>query len=224
MKNKYILIIIVVLILFSYIIFVYKDNIDNNLNKENDNTYKYNSNIYNDSSVNYNGGIDEKNNKLNVLYKNNSNSSTVNDSGEESGIFGGVSGGGSGAGSGENTYITDYDFVSNNSNNTILNTTTYYSLEEVFNDNNPLNKKVSIRGIAFQVSGVNMYDYFFFTDDETIINNPHLILIQNARFHITVYNRLIDVAPQSIVKINGIINECEGSSQGVYCIKALKIE
>lgn len=98
------------------------------------------------------------------------------------------------------------------------------SLEELFNFENPIGNRVNINGIAFQVSGIDMYDYFFFTDDETIMSNPVLMLINGADFHITVYNSLTNIDPQSIITVSGIVINCEQDSEGIYCIRATSID
>lgn len=142
------------------------------------------------------------------------------DGGEDSIVAGGGSGGGDGGsgggGASASTPVAPPD--------SILGSENFNSLEELFNFDNPVGNRVNIYGMAFQISGTDMYDHFFFTDDEEVMDNPVLMLVNGAEFHITVYNSLVNVDPQSIITVKGIVVDCEQDNDGTYCIKATSIE
>jgi len=165
-------------------------------------------------------GVKDASEQLNDNVKSNykPNETTKNSSKDIPTDGGSGGGGGGGGGSGAS------EASSENSSDIILGSETFFSLQELFNFNNPVGNRVEVYGIAFQVSGVDMYDNFFFTDDEEIINNPVLLLINGADFHITVYNSLININPQSKINVKGIVVDCEHESDGIYCIKATLIE
>ncbi|GIU69564.1 MAG: hypothetical protein KatS3mg002_0800 [Candidatus Woesearchaeota archaeon] len=129
-----------------------------------------------------------------------------------------VSGGGGG---GESTGVVNV--VSNDVNYTQYNNESYETLEELFDSDNPMGGRVNLYGVAFQISGVDMFDYFLFTDDDIIIENPINMLLNGANFHINVYNSIVNITPQSIVRVKGVVVDCINGVQGRYCISANEI-
>lgn len=149
----------------------------------------------------------------------NNTTATPPESKDESIIAGGGGGGGGGGASGgasESVPVIPPEII--------LGSETFNSLEGLFSFDDPVGNNVNVYGMAFQVSGVDMYDHFFFTDDEEVMDNPVLMLVNGAEFHITVYNSLVNVDPQSIITVKGIVVDCEQDSDGTYCIKATSIE
>jgi hypothetical protein len=146
---------------------------------------------------------------------NNTSIKSTSNASQDSTISGG---GGGGGGSSSATSSED---------NTIIipeNYETFSSLEELFNYENPTGNKVNVRGIAIQIAGVSTSDYFFFTDDNKVMNDINYMLFNKVEFHVTVYNSLNVQVPQSIISLTGTVVNCKQNDDGNYCIDAESIE
>lgn len=133
-------------------------------------------------------------------------------------------GGGGGSGSSNEPRIPKNSTIPGNTTTLLDDYEIYPSLEELFNAENPVGNKVSVRGIALQITGVSTSDSFFFTDDENVISDITYMLFNNIEYHITVYNLLDFDIPQSIIKLTGIIVDCKNDDDGIYCVDAESIE
>lgn len=104
-----------------------------------------------------------------------------------------------------------------------LNVTTYYSIEELLATDNPLGNKADLYGIAFQLSGIQMSDYFYFTDDARVMDNPNFLVYNEIDDHITVYNSIHADIQQSIINLTGKVVKCNNVDDGKYCLIAKTI-
>ena len=100
----------------------------------------------------------------------------------------------------------------------------YSNLEEVYIAKNPIGHKVRLYGIGLKLHAVSSEDFFLFTDDERVMNNPNYIAYYGAEYDIVVYNNLKIYVQQKIMNINGTVINCERKEDGKYCINAESIE
>lgn len=152
---------------------------------------------------------------------NNKSTKVTTNVSEEISISGGGGGGGGGVSGGvasESTEVIITPPVQYTGNETFSN------LEDLFNYGNPVGNKVILRGIAIQISGVSMSEYFFFTDDSRVMDNPNYLLVNKIDYHTTIYNSAHISIPQSIIDIEGVVVNCAQSSHGTYCVNAESIE
>lgn len=103
------------------------------------------------------------------------------------------------------------------------NVTTYYNIKELLATDNPIGDKAELYGIAFQLSGIQMSDYFYFTDDARVMNNPNFLVYNEIDDHITVYNSINADIQQSIINLTGKVVNCNNVNDGKYCLVAKTI-
>jgi len=136
----------------------------------------------------------------------------------------GGGGGGSAGGSSNDPRISNNATTQYNTTTLPEDYETFLNLEELFNSENPLGNKVSVQGIALQITGVSTSDSFFFTDDKNVINDITYMLFNKIEYHITVYNSIHVSIPQSIITLTGTIVDCAQNDDGEYCVNAESIE
>lgn len=100
----------------------------------------------------------------------------------------------------------------------------YSSLEEVYTAKNPIGHKVRLYGIGLKLHAVSSEDFFLFTDDERVMNNPNYIAYYGAEYDIVIYNNPKIYVQQKIINITGTVVNCERKEDGKYCMNAESIE
>lgn len=106
----------------------------------------------------------------------------------------------------------------------VLNIATHYDIREILSSPKPLGDKAVLTGIAFELSGISMFDSFYFTDDTRVMSNPNFLFYNTIDDHITVYNSIHKDMQQGIFSINGTVVKCKNYNDGKYCINADRIE
>ncbi len=99
----------------------------------------------------------------------------------------------------------------------------YSSLEKVYTTKNPIGHNVRLQGIGLKIHAVSSEDFFLFTDDERVMNNPNYIAY-GAEYDIVIYNNPKIYVQQKIINITGTVVNCERKEDGKYCINAESIE
>jgi hypothetical protein len=131
---------------------------------------------------------------------------------------------GGGSGSSTETTTTNNNTVKDNVTLPPEDVVTFSSLEELFNFDNPVNNRVSLHGMAISLAGVSTSEYFFFTDDSRVLNDINYILFNKPDYHVTVYNSIHVLIPQSIIDLTGTVVNCNQNDDGIYCVNADSIK
>jgi len=101
----------------------------------------------------------------------------------------------------------------------------FSNLKEIFQSNNPVGNNVKLHGIGLKISGVSVANFFLFTDDERVMNNPSYIIYYGSEYEIVVYNIPKNAGfEQNLLNITGKVVNCKRSSDGKFCIEASSIE